>query len=292
MSKKKIIGLVTVATVLLGGTFLVRGLTGQSSQTKATTTASSQSVRTIKVAHTQSYVPYDFINDKGESDGFEVQVLKAVDEKLADYEFAYTGTSDEDLLVGLESGKYDIGTKGAWYTEERAQKFIIPEKAIGASIIGFTIRKEDEATITDIDSFAKSGGKLVPISPQNAQWAVIENYNKTHEASPITLTPAESFQLADAYAWVLEGRYDAFFDIKLSFENSVVKEDGSYHQYADQLSWFPYKGIQTYPLIHKSEENQAFAQAYDKAIEELTADGTIANLSQQYFGENVFDYVD
>ena len=41
--------------------------------------------------------------------------------KVADYKFEYTGTSDDDLLIGLESGKYDIGTKGAWYTDERAR---------------------------------------------------------------------------------------------------------------------------------------------------------------------------
>ena len=51
------------------------------------------------------------LTKKGESDGYEVAVLKAVDEKLADYRFEYTGTSDDDLLIGLESGKYDIGTK-------------------------------------------------------------------------------------------------------------------------------------------------------------------------------------
>ena len=26
--------------------------------------------------------------------------------------------------------KYDIGTKGAWYTEERAKKFIIPNEEL------------------------------------------------------------------------------------------------------------------------------------------------------------------
>lgn len=62
---------------------------------------------------------------------------------------------------------------------------------------------------------------------------------------------SESFSVADAYAWVLEGRYDAYFSIKLSFEEAVQDEDGAYHQYADQLTWFPYKGIETYPLIHK-----------------------------------------
>ena len=68
-------------------------------------------------------------------------------------------------------------------------------------------------------------------------------------------------------------------------------EDGAYHQYADQLTWFPYKGIETYPLIHKNSTNKEFAKEYDKAVKELQEDGTIAKLSEKYFGEDVFSYV-
>lgn len=290
MSKKKWIISGGVIVALVAATVVGRQLTGKNSASADSSSDNSEKVTTLQVAHTQNYVPYDFINDKGDSDGFEVAVLKAVDEKLKNYKFDYTGTSDEDLLIGLESGKYDIGVKGAWYTEERAQKFIIPDEAIGASIIGFAIRKEDESKYKDIDSFAKDGGKLVPISPQNAQYNVIQEYNKKAK-DQIELTESESFSVADAYAWVLEGRYDAYFSIKLSFEEAVQKEDGAYHQYADQLTWFPYKGIETYPLIHKNSTNKAFAKEYDKAVKELQEDGTIAKLSEKYFGEDVFSYV-
>lgn len=290
MSKKKWIISGGVIVALVAATIVGRQLTGKTSASADSSQSSSDKVTTLQVAHTQNYVPYDFVNDKGESDGFEVAVLKAVDDKLKNYKFEYTGTSDEDLLIGLESGKYDIGVKGAWYTEERAQKFIIPDQAIGASVIGFAVRKADENKYKDIDSFAKAGGKLVPISPQNAQYNVIQEYNKKAK-HPIELKESESFSVADAYAWVLEGRYDAYFSIKLSFEEAVQKEDGAYHQYADQLTWFPYKGIKTYPLIHKNDTNKAFAKEYDKAIKELQKDGTIAKLSEKYFGEDVFSYV-
>lgn len=290
MSKKKWIISGGVVLAIVAATVVGRQLTGKTSVSADSSQSSSDKVTTLQVAHTQNYVPYDFVNDKGESDGFEVAVLKAVDDKLKNYKFEYTGTSDEDLLIGLESGKYDIGVKGAWYTEERAQKFVIPDQAIGASAIGFAVRKADENKYKDIDSFAKAGGKLVPISPQNAQYNVIQEYNKKAK-HPIELKESESFSVADAYAWVLEGRYDAYFSIKLSFEEAVQKEDGAYHQYADQLTWFPYKGIETYPLIHKNDTNKAFAKEYDKAIKELQKDGTIAKLSEKYFGEDVFSYV-
>lgn len=280
---KKWIGIAVAGVAILAITFGIR-----SNNKKA---IAEEKVTTINVAHTQNYVPYDYINEKGESDGFEVQVLKAIDKKLPQYKLKFTGTSDDDLLIGLDSGKYDLGVKGAWYTEERAEKFIIPKEKIGASIIGFTIRKEDEKKYQTIDDIAKAGGKLVPISPQNAQWNVIEEYNKEHPNQQIELTAAEAFKVSDAYAWVLEKRYDAFFDIKLSFEEAVKNEKGSYHQYVDQLSYVPYKGIPTYPLLHRDDKNKKFAEAYDKAILELKEDGTLTKLSKEYFGEDVFKFI-
>ena len=134
MSKKKwIIGGAAVI-VIVAATYLGRTLTGASSSKTSSSASGSGKVTTLKVAHTQNYVPYDFVDEKGESDGYEVAVLKAIDEKLPDYQFEYTGTSDEDLLVGLESGKYDIGTKGAWYTEERAKKFQKAQSGLALSV--------------------------------------------------------------------------------------------------------------------------------------------------------------
>lgn len=285
-NKKVLIGAAVV--VVAGAIVAVR--TTQSKKIP-TTGAKAKVEKVLQVAHTQSYKPYDFVNDKGESDGFEVQVLKAVDEKLPDYKFNYNPTSDEDLLIGLESGKYDIGTKGAWKTPEREQKFIIPEEKIAASVIGLTYRTADKAKYSNLEDFAKQNGKLIPISPQNAQYKVIEDFNAANPKTPIKLDAADQFTISDAYAWLLEGRYDGFFDIKLSFDNSVLAADGPYHDYASKLSYVPYKGIPTYPIIHKNATNESFDKAYDKAIKELEADGTLTKLSKKYFGEDVFSYL-
>ncbi len=44
--------------------------------------------------------------------------------------------------------------------------------------------------------------------------------------------------------------------------------------------------------IHRDEKGEQFAKEYEKAIKELKEDGTLAKLSQQYFKEDVFSYVD
>lgn len=246
-------------------------------------------VRKVYVAHTQAYKPFDYVNENGESDGYEVKVLKAVDALLEDYEFEFVPTTDDDLLIGVESGKYQIGVKGAWYTEERAKKFIFPEHYIGASSIGIVYRTSDADVIKDMDSFAAYSGKLVPIAPQNAQYNIVKEYNTEHPDQQITLSASDAFDIADAYQWVLEGRYDAYFNIKSSFEANVVAEDGPYHSYVDQLTYTVYEAIPTYPLINIKETE--IANAFDDAFQKLWDDGTIKALEEEYFGEDVFQYV-
>ena len=242
-------------------------------------------VQKIRVAHTNYYVPYDFVNEKGESDGFEVAVLKEVDKLLPQYEFEYFPTSDDDLLIGVLQGKYDVGTKGVWVTEERRKKYIFPANPIGASIVGIVIRTENAGEIKDLPSFARYSGKLVPISASSAQFAVIEDYNKANPDAQVKLVAGDQFLATDAYTWVNEGRYDAYLDIKLSFQNNVLKDGAPFGQYKDKLTYIPYKGIPTWPLFNKSK--QAFADAYDTAIEQLQKDGTISKLAIQYFGEDI-----
>ena len=247
-------------------------------------------VRTIQVAHTVTNVPYDYLDEKNNSDGFEIAVLRAVDELLPEYEFKFNGVADDELLIGVETGKYQVGTKGAWLTEERKQKFAIPSEPIAASVIGLAFRSENKDKIKDMDSFAEFSGKLIPISPLSAQYSVIDEYNKAHEGkAQIELVPSDVFDIADSYLWVIEGRYDGYLVLKLSFEKNVLNENGSYHQLADKLSYVPYKGIPTWPLFNKGETE--LVAAYDGAVKTLQENGTIAKLSEKYFGENVFDFV-
>ena len=267
---------------------LAAGLTG-CGKDSADGAKSADGKKTITVAHTNYYVPYDYVNEQGESDGFEVAVMKEVAKKLPQYEFKFVPTSNDDLLIGVESGKYNVGTKGIWITDARKKKYVFPKNNIGASVIGLVIRKDTANEIKDLPSFAKFSGKLVPIAPQDARYMVIENFNKEHPDNPIKLVSSENFQNADAYSWVMEGRYDAYLEVELSYKNNIVKEDAAYHQFDDKLSYIRYKGIETYPIFNRNE--QKFADEYDKAIEELRAEGKIAELELKYFGESLSDYL-
>jgi L-cystine transport system substrate-binding protein len=285
MNIKKL-GKFVITAALIG--VVAAGLAGCSKKDSAAAGDGGKK-KVVNVAYTNYYVPYDFVNDKGEADGFEVAVMKEVAKKMPQYEWKFTPTSDDDLLIGVESGKYTIGTKGIWKTAAREKKYLFTDNYIGASVIGLVIRKDEADKVKDMDSFAQYSGKLVPIAPQDARYMVIETYNKEHPDKPIDLKSSEAFQIADAYSWVMEGRYDAYLEVELSYKNNIVKDDAPYHQFNDQLTYIRYKGIPTYPLINKKETK--LKDEVDKAIKELRDEGKIAELEQKYFGESLSQYI-
>ena len=285
MNIKKL-GKFVITAALIG--VVAAGLAGCSKKDSAAAGDGGKK-KVVNVAYTNYYVPYDFVNDKGEADGFGVAVMKEVAKKLPQYEWKFTPTSDDDLLIGVESGKYTIGTKGIWKTAAREKKYLFTDNYIGASVIGLVIRKDEADKVKDMDSFAQYSGKLVPIAPQDARYMVIDTYNKEHPDKPIDLKSSEAFQIADAYSWVMEGRYDAYLEVELSYKNNIVKDDAPYHQFNDQLTYIRYKGIPTYPLINKKETK--LKDEVDQAIKELRDEGKIAELEQKYFGESLSQYI-
>src|SRR5699024_5671087 len=79
----------------------------------ASTDASKDGVRKVKVAYVQNSKPMTYTDDKGEPNGYDVKVLQEVEKRMPQYEFEFIGTSDDDLLLGVEQGKYQVGVKNA-----------------------------------------------------------------------------------------------------------------------------------------------------------------------------------
>lgn len=250
---------------------------------------SDTGVKTVKIARVFTSPPYNYNDEEGKQTGFETEVVKAAFELLPQYEVEFIDTTDEDLLTGIQTGKYDLGFKTAWWTAERAETFVIPQQDSGVTTVGLLIRSEDADEITSFETFSQFSGNLVPLAPSNAQYTVVDLWNQNNPDYPIDLQPAESFDTTEAITWLLEGRYDGHIVTGHYYKNNIVDESGAYHQFADQLSFFIYEAIPTYPLFNG--ENQEIADAYDEAITQLKEDGTIEALELEFFGEDLYQYV-
>lgn len=283
MKLKKIIksAVLSMAIVIL----LVGCSSGDNESVKAD---GNGDVRKVKVAYVQSSKPVTYTDDNGNAAGYDVEVLKAVDELLPQYEFEFIGTSDDDLLVGVEQGKYQVGVKNAFWTEERTAKFIYPEEFIGLSSTGLVLKKENAAVKT-LEDFATAGFSLAPIAANNAQYTVIAEHNEANRENQVNLKAGDTFSV-DVVQWVNEGRVDGAVIIEASFNRQVTAEDGPYHHLKDDVVYNEFAVIKTWPLFNKKE--QEFADAFDEALKQVKEKRIPNELSKEFYGRDLFELLD
>ncbi|SIT92743.1 transporter substrate-binding domain-containing protein [Edaphobacillus lindanitolerans] len=245
-------------------------------------------VRKVKIAYDQASKPMSWIDENGKPTGYDVEVMKLVDELLPDYEFEFVGTTSDDLLIGVEQGKFQAGVKNAFWTEERTKKFLYPEEFLGLSSAGLVLRKEDE-NIKSLEDFASAGYSLAPIAANNAQYTVIEEYNNAHPDNPVKLQAGDSFTV-DVVQWVNEGRVDGGVMIEGPFEKQVTAKDGPYHHLEEEVVYNEFDVIKTWPLFNREEKE--LAAAYDGAVKKLKEEKKLEELSEEFYGRNLFDVLD
>jgi|SRR5690625_2800295 len=256
--------------------------------TQDDTKASKDNVRKVKVAYVQSSKPITYTDENGEATGYDVEVLKAVDELLPAYEFEFVGTSDDDLLLGVEQGKYQAGVKNAFFTEERTKKFIYPEEFSGLSSTGLLLKKENEH-IKTLEDFATTGLTLAPIAANNAQYTVIDEYNQENPDNQVKLQAGDTFSV-DVIQWVNEGRVDGGVMIEASVQRQLEGEDAPYGNLKDDVVYNEFAVIKTWPLFNKDE--QEFADAFDVAMKQVKEEKIPNQLSEEFYGKDLFELLD
>lgn len=255
---------------------------------KASTTSGDEDVRKVKVAYDMASKPISWLDDNGDATGYDVEVMKLVDELLPEYEFEYVGTTSDDLLIGVEQGKFQVGVKNAFWTEERTEKFIFPKEFLGLSSAGLVLKKENEH-IKSLADFASAGYSLAPIAANNAQYTVIDEYNKANPDNPVKLDAGDAFTV-DVVQWVNEGRVDGGVIIEGPFQKQVLDKTGPYYNLKDEVVYNEFAVIKTWPLFNKKE--QEFANAYDKAIKQLKEEKKTNELSTEFYSRDLFEVLD
>lgn len=245
----------------------------------------------ITVAFVTNGYPTSFYDDANEPSGYEVDVVKAVADKLSDkYDYKFEGVDQTAVFAGLASGKYDQGLTNSFWTPERADKYLQPDEAIGATILGILVRNEDN-DVRSLRDAAEKGLKLSPITAGDGNYYVVEDYNAQNPDAPLDLQATDDTNaFTEAFDWVAQGRYDLHV-IPLQYYNGlVVQEDGAYHKYLDDLSFVIIGGTKTWSF--EKPGNEEYAADWSAAIQELEADGTLEELSRKWYdGINNFAFL-
>lgn len=222
----------------------------------------------ITVATEGTWAPWTYHDENGNLVGFDVEVATAVAEKLGVKASFIEGEWD-GLLAGLETGRYDIMANGVDITPEREEKysFSVPYAYNRTAVI---VRAEDDA----IHSLEDLDGKTTANTISSTYAQLAESYGATVTAVD---------DLNQTMELLLAGRIDATLNSEVTFYDYLRARPDAPVKVAVLTEEATHVAI---PMA-KGENTASLLEAVDKALEELRQDGTLAKLSEKYFGSDI-----
>lgn len=240
-------------------------------------------VRTVEVAVSSSSRPLSYVED-GELTGYEVELLRAIDEKLENYEFNIEGASDSAGEIGLDTGQYDLLAQGLILSEERKESYLIPEESNGPSLMKIFATGDQEGEIESLDDLP--GKRIVPVTPTGGVYNLLTAYNEEHPDNQIEFETSDGgIPTSDRLQEVDEGVYDAFVNPSNLGQQEVIEEANLDIHVTEPVEINP-----TYFMIHDSEENVELRDKISEALAELKEEGVVSELSNEFYGEDILQY--
>ena len=230
--------------------------------------AAIQNRGTLIVALEGAWQPWSFHDASDTLVGYDVEVSRAIAEKLG-VEPEYVESDWDSLFAGLDAGRYDLVCNGVEVTEERAKTydFTTPYGYIHTALAV----KKDNDTIT---SFEDLKGKTTANSLASTYMELAESYGATVQGID---TLEETIQLLTA------GRIDATLNADVSFYDYLNVHPDSDFKIVAQTEEASHVAI---PL-RKGEASASLLDAINAAIDALRADGTLTEISERYFGQDI-----
>ena len=255
-------------TATLATALLLTSCGGGSDDAAGAGASGGSSGEALRVATEGTYAPFSFHDpaNGNELTGYDVEVARAVGEKLG-REVEFSETQFDAIFAGLEAGRIDFIANQIGVNPERQAKYLFSTPYTYSN--GVVITRADD---TSVSSLADVAGK------RSAQ-STTSNFAEVATGAGAQIEAVEGF--TQAITLLKQSRVDVTINDSLAFlEYQKTTGDQDVKVAAE--------------IDDPSESAFAFAQdstelqtEVDGALEELRTDGTLAQISEKYFGEDV-----
>ncbi|MDG2958613.1 amino acid ABC transporter substrate-binding protein [Exercitatus varius] len=224
---------------------------------------------TISVGTEGTYAPFTYHDENGKLTGYDVEVTRAVAQKLG-VEVDFKETAWDSMMAGLKAGRFDVvANQVALTTPERQATF---DKSEPYSWSGAMMAvRADENDIKTLDD----------IKGRKAAQSLTSNYGELAREKQAKIVPVDG--LAQSLLVVQQKRADLTLNDSLAILDYLKKNPNA----GLKTAWeAPAEEKLGAGLIVNKGNDEALAKI-SAAIVELRQDGTLKKLGEQFFGKDI-----
>ncbi|QZY50577.1 transporter substrate-binding domain-containing protein [Leucobacter tenebrionis] len=235
----------------------------------------------VLVATGASPKPYTFLDENDELTGYDIEILKEIDARNDELELEFQVAEFPALFAGLDSGRFDVVANNLSATDERREKYDFSDPYIEAQF--GIIQKEGAKPVSTLDDLA---GKKTYGEPGLNFTKVLEAYNEQHPDAKIEIEYTE-LDLQSQYNALAAGQVDFLFNELVVFNGyggdaglglEFTELDGGY--LADTFGTNLYSA---YAISRQAPDAESIVEQLDAGLAELREDGTLVELSKEFF---------
>ena len=245
---------------------------GAANTETADSSASSDIV--LRAATQTDYPPFCFVDENDKLTGFDYELLELIDERLDGYTIDIQGAGWDSMFLSLDAKKIDLVSDEVAITPEREENyyFSLPYLEIQSCIAV----KKGNADIKTLDDLA--GKNVVTLVDSYSE--ILENYNDTHDEK-INIEYVSEVSAQEMLQAVANGKYDAHINDPVMM-NEVIKDNNLDLEIVST----PVKSDPAAIVFAKTPDGQSYKDAIDPVIREIIADGSLAELSKKWTGDD------
>ena len=276
-----------ISTALGIAAVAVLGLSACAPGAASAESANGDSTAEVLLVGTSGSVrPYTFRDDSDELTGYDIELLKLIDQKIDDVEFKFEVTDFPALFAGLDSGRFDVVANNLSTTEERREKYDFSDPYIEAQ---FGIGLAANSSLRDVKKIDDLAGKRTYGTPGLNYTKILEAYNAEHPENPVIIDYTE-LDLQLQFQNLAAGLTDFIFSEQVVFQGygadagldvTFTPLDSEYLVDTFGTNLYSAYGFS------KAKDHSAVIEKVNAALDELIADGTVAKLSNEFFGVDV-----
>lgn len=221
----------------------------------------------LTIATEGCWSPWTYHDENDVLTGFDIEIGALIAEGLG-VKADFQEVPWESILVGVDTGAFDIACNGVGYTDERAEKFFFSDPYVYTEAV-LVVRADNE----EIKSLEDLKGRKTSNSP-NSTYAL--------KAEEMGATVDYVDTLGETMMMVIDGRVEATINAKGSVDNYLSEHPDAEIKVVQVFAGEPV----CYP-IKKGEDSETLLNAINEILNELRENGTLAELSVKYFGEDL-----